>query len=76
MEKIDEKVAVKEIFKCRSLTVELKIKLEENNRGNKLTKNNIFVFSTTAGVPGGAISGPLGGILRHHSTRHLSLLGS
>lgn len=39
-------------------------------------KNNIFVFSTTAGVPGGAISGPLGGILRHHSTRHLSLLGS
>lgn len=70
MEKINEKIPVKEIIQvsqphCRA-----------EHRGNKLTKNNIFVFSTTAGVPGGAISGPLGGILRHHSTRHLSLLGS
>ena len=76
MEKLTEQVAMKEIIQSRSRTVELKIKLKENNGGNKLTKNNIFVFSTTAGVPGGAISGPLGGILRHHSTRHLSLLGS
>ena len=31
-----------------------------------LTKNSILDFSTTAGVPGGAIGGALGGIVRQN----------
>lgn len=37
-----------------------------------LTKNNILDFSTTAGVPGGAIGGALGGIVKQNCTFHFS----
>jgi len=37
-----------------------------------LTKNSILDFSTTAGVPGGAIGGALGGIVRQNWTFHFS----
>lgn len=39
-----------------------------------LTKNNILDFSTTAGVPGGAIGGALGGIVKQNCTFHFSWL--
>lgn len=37
-----------------------------------LTKNSILDFSTTAGVPGGAMGGALGGIVRQNWTFHFS----
>ena len=35
-----------------------------------------MLLSTTAGVPGGAMPGALGGIVRHHSTRHFKVVVS